>query len=355
MSKDIVVANSSQEIAPIELKRKGQKELVSKAAVASWLETTSSGKDLISSVLWMNRNNRLHGTKIAYRSGGLFSPSGIADFNRYGSIAVPALAISLIPGWLLNGFLIGPQLFSHFPGLDPSNGLGAWIIAALIAGPGVLPMVSWLPFFSTSRRKYERAWNQLLAVQSEGMQGWLKSRHGVEIGEKTLRALADTVLRDVNQLKFMDVEQRLWVLQYNGSSGYQLERTDDSDSQKIELADVVKPLAVLSLSTGKLGGEAAVLGERIDVRIAQLRQFPLTATQSQSVQSAVEDARETVASFERLQALGVGGAAEGHLLDVLRLLDTEIKSIVEAKVAEETAALFARKERAVARYDEVGV
>jgi hypothetical protein len=355
MSKDIVVTNSSQEIAPIELKRKGQKELISKTTVESWLESTSSGKELLGSVLYMNPNNRLHGATIAHRSGGLFAHSDNRELNHYGSIAVPALAISLIPGWLLNGFLIGPQLFSHFPDLDPSSGLGAWIITALIAGPGVLPMVGWLPLFPAYRRKYERAWNQLLAVQSEGIHGWLKSRHGVQVGEKTLKALANTVLRGINQLKFMDVEQRSWVLQYNGSSGYQLERTDDSDSQKIELADVVKPQAVLSLSTGKLGGEAAVLGERIDVRIAQLRRFPLTAAQSQSVQSAVEDARETVASFERLQALSAGKEAEGHLLDVLRLLDAEIESIVQTKVTEETAALFARKERAVARYDKVGV
>lgn len=355
MSKDIVVANSSQEIAPIELKHKGQKELVSKAAVASWLETTSSGKDLMSSVLSVNPDNHLYGATIAHRSAKLSAPSGQTHVNRYESITGPALLGCLIPGWALNGFLVGPQLFNHFPELNNSDNLVILTIASLFLGPVLLATVGWLPFFPAHRRKYERAWNQLLAVQSEGMRGWLKSRHGVQVGEKTLKVLADTVLRGGYRMEFMDVEQRSWVLQCNGASQYQLERADGSELQKADFVAVeVKRQAVLAVSTAKFGGEIAVLGERVDTRIAQLRQFPLTVTQSASVQAAVDDAHATVAGFERLQALGAGKAAEGHLLDVLRLLDAEIESIVRAKAAEETAALFARKERAVARHDEVG-
>jgi hypothetical protein len=356
MSKDIVLNNSSQEIALIELKRKGQKELVSKAAVESWLEAASSGKELMKSVLYMNSDNHLHGATIAHRSAKLSAPSGQPHMNRYESVLPPALAVCIIPGWTLNGLFIGPQLFSHFPELGSDNGLTALTIISLFIGPPFLATVGWLPFFPAYRRKYERAWNRLLAVQSEGMRGWLKSRHGVEVGDKTLKALADTVLRGINQMEFMDVEQRSWVLQCNEAFQYQLERADDSESHKADFTAVeVKPQSVLAVSTAKFGGEIAILGERVDTRIAQLRQFPLTSTQSASVQAAVEDAHATVAGFERLQALGAGEAAEGHLLDVLRLLDAEIESIVQAKVTEETAALFARKERAVTRHDEVGV
>jgi hypothetical protein len=162
-------------------------------------------------------------------------------------------------------------------------------------------------------------------------------------------------LTNQDSVPFADVEGRLWVLRKNSAGMYQVEPQQVAVEASETPDGIRQAPVVLSVGAAHLDGELGRLGEKIDTRLAQLQKFALTVDESHVVSRTVGDARDAVAAFERLQLLGAGESGTAYLLDVLRLLDAELESIVQVKVSQETELLRAGKQKAIARQVEAGV
>jgi hypothetical protein len=167
--------------------------------------------------------------------------------------------------------------------------------------------------------------------------------------------LASDVLTNQDSTPFADEKGQLWVLRRSSSGLYQVEPQQVA-VEASEVPDGIRQAPVtLSVGAARLDGELGELGEKIDTRLAQLQKFALTVEESHVVSRTVGDARDAVAAFERLQLLGAEESGTAYLLDVLRLLDSELEGIVQVKVLQETELLRAGKQKALARQGKVGV
>jgi hypothetical protein len=337
VSSDLTPVNSSSEVAAIAVKP-GKKELVSTDAIASWLESAASGKALLSSVIPSTVKKKYSGLNILAWTDG----KGLAMHS-----SVLGLFASIIGG------IIGARLnYPHMVAYEPINPFSFGL------PPLITALAGGLSFYVPARitvSKNQTLWSQLMPVQSEGTRKWLQTRYGVAVSDEVLAVLASNVLTNQDSVPFADVEGRLWVLRRSSSGSYQVEPQQVA-VQTSEAPDGIRQApVVLSVGAAHLDGELGELGEKIDTRLAQLQKFALTVEESHVVSRTVGDARDAVAAFERLQLLGAAESGSTYLLDVLRLLDSELEGIVQVKVSQETELLRAGKQKAIARQSEVGV
>jgi len=337
VSSDLIPVSGSYEVSAIVVKS-GRKELVSADAVASWLESTASGKALLSSVLPSTVKKRYSGANIV----------GWTD-------AKEVVVFSYVFGFLssLFGVVVGGALNSHHiaVGEPASVSTAVWPIL-------VTAVTGGFSFYVPTRIKTSKCqalWNKLMPIQSEGIREWLEARYGIAVSDEVLTVLASGALTNQNSVPFADEKGQLWVLRRNASGLYQVE-PQQVTVQASEAPEGIRQAPVmLSVGAAHLDGELGELGERIDTQLAQLQKFALTVEESHVVSRTVGDARDAVAAFERLQLLGAEESGSAYLLDVLRLLDSELESIVQVKVSQETELLRAGKQKAIARQVEVGV
>jgi hypothetical protein len=335
VSSDLIPVSSSSEVPAIAVKT-GKKELVSTDAVASWLESAASGKELLSSVIPSTVKKRYRGENIV----------GWTDVKE-------VVVFSSIFGVLFSffGAGVGGALNAHHiaVGEPASVSTAVWPIL-------VTAVTGGFSFYVPTRIKTSKCqalWNKLIPIQSEGIRKWLEARYGVSSSDEVLTVLASGMLTNQDSVPFADVEGRLWVLRKNSSGLYQVEPQQVAVAAS-EAPDGIRQAPVtLSVGAAHLDGELGQLGERIDARLTQLQKFALTVEESHVVSRTVGDARDAVAAFERLQLLGVAESGSTYLLDVLRLLDSELEGIVQVKVSQETELLRAGKQKAIAR--QVGV
>jgi hypothetical protein len=334
VSSDLVPVNSSSEVSAIVVKS-GKKELVSADAVASWLDTTSSGKELLSSVI-PSTAQHFKGAQIKAQT----NPAGIAintaGFGMFSSVI---------------GAFVGAGLnYSSLAGHGPLNSV------TYFSPPVIAAVAGAVSFYFPMRivyRNSKKLWSQLMPVQSEGTRKWLDARYGVGVSDEVLMVLASDVLTNQDSTPFADEKGQLWVLRKNSSGLYQVEPQQVTVKASEAPDSIRQAPVVLSVGAAHLDGELGELGERIDTRLAQLSRFALTVEESHVVSRTVGDARDAVAAFERLQLLGAAESGSTYLLDVLRLLDAELEGIVQVKVSQETELLRAGKQKAIAR--QVGV
>jgi hypothetical protein len=337
VSSDLVPVSSSSEVPAIVVKA-GKEELVSTDAVASWLEGASSGKELLSSVIPSTAKKQYNGANILAWTDGE-------------GLAMHSAALGLVTSIL--GGIIGAALnYSHVMAQEPINPFSFGLPPLIIA------LAGGLSFYMPARMtisKNQALWSQLMNVQSKGTQNWLQERYGVAVSDEVLTVLASGMLTNQDSVPFADVEGRLWVLRKNSAGMYQVEPQQVAVEASETPDGIRQAPVVLSVGAAHLDGELGRLGEKIDTRLAQLQKFALTVDESHVVSRTVGDARDAVAAFERLQLLGAGESGTAYLLDVLRLLDAELESIVQVKVSQETELLRAGKQKAIARQVEAGV
>jgi hypothetical protein len=337
VSSDLIPVNSSSEVAAIAVKA-GKKEVVSANAVASWLESAASGKELLSSVLPSTVKKRYSGANIV----------GWTDVKE-------VVVFSSIFGVLFSffGAGVGGVLNSHHIAVGEPASVSTVVWPILVTA-----VTGGFSFYVPTRIKVSKCqalWNKLMPIQSDGTRKWLQERYGVAVSDEVLTVLASNVLTNQDSTPFADVEGQLWVLRKNSAGLYQVE-PQQVDVKASEAPDGIRQApVVLSVGAAHLDGELGQLGEKIDTRLAQLQKFALTMEESHVVSRTVGDARDAVAAFERLQLLGAEESGTTYLLDVLRLLDSELESIVQVKVSQETELLRAGKQKAIARQSEVGV
>jgi hypothetical protein len=335
MSKDIAVANnSSQEIAVSSIQLR-KKEVVSKEQVSSWLEDMTSGKYALSSVIPMNAPYNYQGS-VVYRSAA--------------KIPFEELAEPTLVGGALGGFLVG---FGSVPVTFVSNlsdSMFAVVTSSLlVSGFGIFGF-GWHILLHAHQRRYRVLWSQLTAVQSQGVRAWLDTRYGIQVDDDVAKTLAEQVLIGAPMYEFQDTNGQFWVLQFDESmKGFLVEPKPVKVKEVEAPAGIRQAPVILSVGAGHLDGDAGMLGKHIDLRLAQLSRFALTLEESHGVARAVEDAREAVAGFERLELLGAGKNGLDRLTGILSLLNGELDAILQAKIAEEDEALLARQRSVEAR------
>jgi len=337
VSSDLIPVSGSYEVSAIVVKS-GRKELVSADAVASWLESAASGKELLPSVIPSTVKKENRGNYIKQES----DPQGI---KRYSFLfGAETSIVGIIIGAIIN--------FPHVVAAEPVN-MFNFVLPALFSA--VAGGVSFYVPMRSIHRKSKTLWSQLMVVQSEGTWKWLQERYGVTISDEVLTVLASGMLTNQSSVPFADSEGKLWVLRRSASGAYQVEPQQVIVEASETPEGIRQAPVMLSVGAAHLDSELGQLGEKIDTRLAQLQKFALTVEESHVVSRTVGDARDAVAAFERLQLLGAEESGSAYLLDVLRLLDSELESIVQVKVSQETELLRAGKQKAIARQVEVGV
>jgi hypothetical protein len=336
VSSDLIPVSSSSEVSAIAVKP-GKKELVSADVVASWLDVTSSGKELLSSVIPSTAQN--------------FKGAQIKAETNFAVIAINTGMFGLLSS-IIGGFVGAGLNYSSLAGHGPLNSVTYFSPPAIAVVAGAASF--YFPMRSVHRNS-KKLWSQLMSVQSDGTRKWLQERYGVGVSDEVLMVLASDVLTDQDSTPFADEKGQLWVLRRSSSGLYQVEPQQVA-VEASEVPDGIRQApVVLSVGAAHLDGELGELGEKIDTRLAQLQKFALTVEESHVVSRTVGDARDAVAAFEWLQLLGAEESGTAYLLDVLRLLDSELEGIVQVKVSQETELLRSSQQKAIARQSEVGV
>jgi hypothetical protein len=337
MSQDIAVANKGLQEIVISSMKLGKKEVISEERVSSWLEDMASGKYALSSVIPADAPQK-------YQGKALYSGTTAASFESL----VQDTGLGAGFGAMFGMVGSMPALYA----LDLSGSAAIFTtFGTMIVGAGLLGF-SWHGFPRASQKRHRVLWSKVMAVQHKGIHAWLNARYGIQVSDDMAEKLASQVLTEpyIVGSGFQDVNGQLWVLRFDESvKGFLVE------PKAVEVKEVEAPAGIrqapviLSVGAGHLDGDAGMLGKHIDLRLAQLSRFALTIEESHGVARAVEDAREAVAGFERLELLGAGKNGLDRLTGILGLLDGELDAILRAKIAEEDEALLARQRSVEAR------
>jgi hypothetical protein len=341
MSKVIaIVDKNSQEVSVSSIKLR-KKEVISEERVSSWLEGMASGKYALSTVIPADTPGK-------YQGPAVYGNTTKISFEDLGQTTMVGSSV----GGML-GFFVGMPLLQT---LDLS--VSATIVSALgmtMAGAGILGF-SWHGILPIVQKHYRFLWSQLTAVQSQGVRAWLDTRYGIQVNDDVAKTLAEQVLIGTPMYEFQDINGQLWVLQFDESMrGFLVEPKPVKVKEVEAPAGIRQAPVILSVGAGHLAGEAGKLGKHIDLRLAQLSRFALTVEESHVVARAAEDAREAVTGFERLELLGAGKNGLDRLTGILSLLDGELEAILQAKIAEEDAALISRQRKIEARHSKVEI
>jgi hypothetical protein len=336
MSKTVVaVANKSSQEVVIPSMMLGKKEVVSEERVSSWLEDMASGKYALSSVIPGDAPGK-------YQGKALYSGTTAASFESLVQDTTLGAGFGAMFGMVGSMPVLYALDWSGSPAILTT-------IGTMITGAGLLGF-SWHGFPRMSQKRHQVLWNHLIAVQSKGVYAWLDTRYGIQVADDVAENLAAQVLIGAHMSEFQDVNGQFWVLRFDESVKGFLVEPKPVEVKEVEApAGIRQAPVILSVGAGRLDGDAGKLGKHIDLRLAQLSRFALTTEESHGVARAVEDAREAVAAFERLDALGAGASGLERLTGILSLLDGELDAILQTKIAEEDAALIARQQSVEAR------
>jgi hypothetical protein len=329
----------------------GQRELIPVAEAHGWLRETASGKGFLRSVLSVQTKHRKpNGETITRRASHL-------SVERVFELFAGPFVLSSLPAFIGSFSVAGAV--GEMPGVSSASILLSLVGTMFVVpfGVGAIATAAMLPFYKPYQQKYVHMQSQLMRLQGEGMKVWLRARYNIQVADSIQEFISTHVLQGTPEMYFDDVDGRWWTMKFNkAEEAYYVV----PKSVEVSMADAPSGLekqadVILSVGAAHLDGELGQFGTRIDARLTQLHKFALSVEEAHVLSRTVEDAREAVTGFERLELLGAAESGAAYLLDVLRLLDAELESIVQAKVTEETKALLARKQRAAARQDMVGV
>jgi hypothetical protein len=340
MSKAMVAMNTGSQNELVALKR-GRKEIVSQNNLNSWLEEARSGKNLISTVLLAGMKKKNYGIGDVLEREA--EPVSKAAAWAYSSPMALFGALSGFGGsWVINA----SSMVNTSTTLPVSFGeaISVSLIGAAVLGSGFF---SWL--WSASK-KDKAIWDNVVYAQSDGLRAWLHTRHDIIVSDEILQKVAIAMLKFQRSISFMDVDGHKWVLRVRDSGDrYQLEPAPIDVKTDVQVTSLQQAPVKIVVGTSSLPEPAQKIIDSIDVRLSQLHKFALSTEQSHVVARSVEDAREAVAAFERLDALGAGASGLERLVSILSLLDRELERIVQSRIAEESAGFALHQQSVEAR------
>jgi len=339
MSKVVAIANmNSQKIAPVTLKN-GKKEIVSTETLTAWLEETSSGSAALTSVIPTEVYQKYHFKHLTESP----NPMSLKDCAQ-ATVMFTTLGLVTVMPIDIVAFAIEPSLNNLVFNLS------------VIGSTTLLGAVGWIPFFIPALKKQAAVWHQLKEVQSHGTKAWLAARYGIEVSDSTLNKLAEFILLGSTSVMFTDVSKQLWTLRTSpGSAGFLVQ------PRTVVLEKVATPTQLsqapimVSIGAKNLPVEAQSVVDQVDARLSQLHQFALTAEEAHVVVRTVKDAQEAVMTFEQLRILGAEASGVDQLAAVMKILLSELESIVGKKATEVSERLVAQQALVNARQSGVEV
>lgn len=336
MSKSMVAMNTGSQDELVALKQ-GRKELVSQDAISSWLEEAQSGKSLLAPVIPSTVDGSQLKLDTQEMSTGMISGYAI-------TVGSQGAVFGLIGSWIANA-----ALASH-------SSLSGWsVLSIAAAGAGLFGGGSFL-LMRFGNKKGKLLWDTCLRIQSEGLRPWLQTRYQVKVVNEVLTAIAEGMLQGKKAISFSDADKHNWILRLaKNKHSYQLEPAPIDAKTDVQVTSLQQAPVKIVVGTSSLPATAQTVIDSIDTRLSQLHKFALSTEQSHVVARTVEDAREAVAAFERLDALGAGESGLERLVSILGLLDGELEKIVQVRIAEESVGFAARQKSVEARVSGVGV
>lgn len=340
MSKTIAVVNNGSQQIAISSMKLGKKEVVSDERVSSWLEESSSGEAPLTSILPVTANLKHSGKHIHFASG---------KYEREASDGF----ILVITGAI--GAIVGTMVASVF--MEVQEAIPGFMVLLGSVGIGTgLGAFGWRPFVQAYSSSYAILWSKLMSVQSQGMQAWLETRYNIQVTAEVLQEMATFVLRNDSTIPFTDVNGQLWMLGIDQKIGkYVVEPQQAS----LEVADTpaLMSQAPVTVSVGvkDLPVEVQSVVDLVDARVAQLHQFALTTEEAHIVSRAIKDAQEAVMTFEQLRILGAEASGVVQLVNVMKVLLSELECVAKKKATEASERLASRQALVNARQDKVEV
>lgn len=292
----------------IPAQRKSQ--LISQETADSWLSEVSTGKDLFQSVIPSSVATKIFKPKRETVADAIVLPFSLTLVGTMGAV----LAGLFVPG--------------NFEGaLDHLNLLGQ---AGLFLGPAtVIGGVGGLFGNRIGNKKLmKRAVVQ--AFQEKGLRNWLKARYGIDIHDETLSGVAGHLLEG-KESSFVDKTGRGWLIRPSGSGAAASKWL--VEEQKIVQSTEASTIAVIDASEIVLPGEAQTLYDSITARVTMLDSYNLTVESSHTVRRAEQEAKQVVASYQKLEALNESASGEAALVEVLAAVNEELLEVAQVEAA----------------------
>jgi len=317
------------------------KELAFRAEAQNWLNRMSLGFEPFRPLITSNQSQSL-----------------IAKTRFMGALALwtyPSAPVGAAAG-LATFAQTGKEFFLAEPGLVV---LG---LAGFIAGAVTLIGV---PLSKLTQHKSNKKYTEVYLITRRGLKNWLKARYDIEVYKGQLDKLMDypnfhakDYGRDASEfgIAFVDVNGRKWVFNTDKdkSEGWHVTAYGE---KTVEKAVEVERVASLEELTTKvvLPGEANIIFGSISNRVSQLEQYSLETEASHNILRIVQDAREAVATYSKLEVLGEAETGLTDLVEVLSILNEELLAIVRKEASDVRNDLLVQKSYLRSRQLESGL
>jgi len=317
------------------------KELAFRAEAQNWLNRMSLGFEPFRPLITSNQSQSL-----------------IKRTHFMGALALwtyPSAPVGAAAG-LATFVQTGKEFFLAEPGLVV---LG---LAGFIAGAVTLIGV---PLGKLTQHKSNKKYTEVYLITRRGLKNWLKARYDIEVSKGQLDKLMDYPSIHANVygedtssygIQFVDVDGLKLVLNTNenNSEGWNVTAyKEDKVEEPIE-AERVSSLEELTTKV-VLPGEANTIFGSISNRVSQLEQYSLETEASHNILRIVQDAREAVATYSKLEVLGEAETGLTDLVEVLSILNEELLAIVRKEASDVRNDLLVQKSYLRSRQLESGL
>jgi hypothetical protein len=224
-----------------------------------------------------------------------------------------------------------------------------------------------VPLSKLTQRKSRKKYAETHLINQQGLKNWLKARYGIEVNEEqmeelmkypTLHANAYLYLRETSEynIDFVDVDGRKWVFNTDKdkSEGWHVTPYKEKAVKKPIKSEQTTSLKEITEEV-VLPGEANAIFGSISNRVAQLEQYSLETEASHNILRIVQDTREAIATYKKLDALGEADTGLADLVEVLSILNEELLAIVRKEASDVRNDLLIQKDYLRSRQLESGL
>jgi hypothetical protein len=322
-------------------KKPSKNEVIFRAEAQNWLKRMSLGVEKFSPLI------------SSQKSQSLIAKSRFT--NALACWTFPTAPVGGFAG-IMTVLPLGKEFFIN------ETGLAALILVGCIFGTTA---VVGTPLSKLTQYKSRKKYAETYLINQQGLKNWLKARYGIEVNEEQMEKLmkypslhAKADLRETSEynIDFVDVNGRKWVFNTDKdkSEGWHVTAYKEKAVEKfieLERATSLKELT----EEVTLPGEANAIFGSISSRVAQLEQYSLETEASHNILRIIQDAREAVATYNKLEVLGEADTGFIDLVEVLSILNEELLAIVRKEASDVRNDLLIQKDYLRSRQLESGL
>jgi hypothetical protein len=322
-------------------KKPSKNEVIFRAGAQNWLKRMSLGVEQFSPLISSQKSQSLIAKSRFMHAWALWTyPT--APVGSFAGVA------TLLP--------MGREFLLSEPSLIPLVIVGCTVGAIVLIGA---------PLSKLTQHRNRKKYAETHLINQQGLKNWLKARYGIEVNEEQMEKLmkypnlhAKAYLRETSEygIDFVDVNGRKWVFNTNKdkSKGWHVTAYKETAVEKPIESERVTSLKELTEEVA-LPGETNAIFESISSRIAQLEQYSLETEASHNILRIVQDTREAVATYKKLDALGEADTGLADLVEVLSILNEELLAIVRKEASDVRNDLLIQKDYLRSRQLESGL